>query len=81
MSKLKVKLNRQGVRNLLKSDEMMDICLKHANKAKSHLGDGYEISTHIGKNRVNVSVAAVTYKAKKENSEGNTILKALGGQK
>lgn len=79
MSKVKVELNRDGVRALLRSPEMVKICEKHANKALSRLGEGYEVTSMIGKNRCNASVAAVTQKARKENAENNTIMKAVGG--
>ena len=55
MAKLKkFELNREGVRSLLKSDEMMKVCETYANNALSALGDGYEKSNHVGRNRVNV---------------------------
>ncbi|MBQ8066746.1 MAG: hypothetical protein IJ201_00185 [Solobacterium sp.] len=79
MSKFKFKLNRAGVRELLRSPEMMAVCNGYAQSAMQALGDGYEISTHTGKNRVNAQIAARTYAAKKENAENNTILKAIGG--
>lgn len=80
MANVKVELNREGVRELLKSQEMMDICREYADAALGRLGGGYEVDTHTGKNRVNAEVKAVTYSAKKENHRNNTILKAvLGG--
>lgn len=77
MSKVKIVLNRQGVAELMKSPEMMEICRDHADATRASLGDGYEVTTHVGKNRVNAEVAAVTYKAKRDNLENNSILKAL----
>lgn len=70
-------LNREGVRELLRSNEMMEICKRSANEALESLGDGYEVSTFVGGNRVNAEIEAVTYEARKENSENNTILKSL----
>jgi len=80
MSKTKVVLNRDGVRELLKSEGMLQMCKQIAENAQGKLGDGYETTTHIGKNRCNASVKAVSEKAKKENMEDNTILKAIGGK-
>ena len=77
MANIKIELNRAGVRDLLRSPEMMAICEEHANRALSNLGPGYEVSTFTGRNRVNAEIAAVTYEARKENMEHNTILKAL----
>ena len=79
MAKFKFSLNRDGVRDLLKSDGMMEICAGYANQALSALGDGYEVTTHVGQNRVNAEISAVTPQAKRENSKNNTILKALRG--
>ena len=76
---LEFELNRAGVRELMLSTQMMAICREKANSALSRLGDGYEATEHIGKNRVNVEIKAVSYKAQKENSQNNTILKSLGG--
>lgn len=74
---MKIVLNREGVRSLLKSGEMQAICNEHANAALSRLGPGYEVTSRVGKNRCNSEVAAVTRKAKKDNLENNSILKAL----
>lgn len=79
MAKVKFELNREGVRELLRSKEMMDVCQEYANNALGKLGDGYEVTTHTGSNRVNAEVAAVTYAAKKENLSDNTIIKAVFG--
>lgn len=80
MSDIKVVLNSEGVRNMLKSQEMLGICKEYANNALSKLGPGYEVTSMVGKNRCNASVAAVTQKAKKENLKNNTILKAVSGK-
>lgn len=79
MGKVRFELNREGVRDLLRSKEMMDVCQEYANNALGKLGDGYEVTTHTGSNRVNAEVAAVTYAAKKENLSDNTIIKAVFG--
>ena len=79
MGKVRFELNREGVRELLRSKEMMDVCQEYANNALGKLGDGYEVTTHTGTNRVNAQVAAVTYAAKKENLSDNTLIKAVFG--
>ena len=77
MSRLKVVLNSEGVRALLRSREMMDVCASYANAAAGRLGEGYAVSTYTGKNRVNASIYTETIEAARENLESNTILKAL----
>lgn len=79
MAKVKFELNRAGVRELLKSSEMQSALNEYAQTALGRLGDGYEVSTHVGSNRANAEVAAVTYAAKSENLKDNSILKAVFG--
>lgn len=80
MAQSKFVLNREGVRELLRSKEMADICLEYANRAQGRLGAGYEVTTHTGTNRVNAEIAAATYAAKRDNSKNNSILKAVFGK-
>lgn len=77
MSKTKVKLNSAGVRELLKSKEMQEVITEHATSIKGRAGDGYEQDLQVGKNRANAMVWAETSKAKSENFENNTLLKAV----
>lgn len=79
MNKLiKVKLNREAVKNqLLKSDEMKNICKQFANDISQRAGSGYEVSTYTGSNRVNAQVFASTYRAKRDCIENNALLRAL----
>lgn len=77
MSKVRIKLNRSGVRELLRSNEMMQACVEQANMVKQRAGDGYEVNTHVGKNRVNAEVKAETFAARRDNLKNNTLLKAL----
>ena len=79
MAKVRFELNREGVRELMRSNEMTAVCKEYADRAANSLGAGYEVTTQVGKNRTNAEVAAVSYAAKKANSENNTILKALRG--
>ncbi len=76
-NKVRIELNREGVRALLRSSEMMDVVTGIANSAQGRLGSDYEVTTHTGKNRVNASIEAATSKARRENMETNSILKAL----
>ena len=75
--KMDFKLNRAGVRELMKSQAMMNVCKEYANRALQRLGDGYESDTYVGANRVNAMVYATWYQTKKENSDNNVILNAL----
>lgn len=77
MAKVKVTLNRSGVRALLKSEEMKAACAEKAQAVCARCGTGYATDTYTGKNRVNAMVWADTAEARRDNAENNTILKAL----
>lgn len=77
MSKLEFKLNRKGVAELMKSKEMQEVLREYATNIKNRCGEGYEQDMHIGKNRANAMVSAITYQAKSDNLKNNTILKAV----
>lgn len=77
MSKVEFKLNRAGVRELLRSTGTANACREHANKVAGRCGPGYEVSTYKGTTRANASVKAVTEEAIRENYENNTLEKAL----
>lgn len=75
---VEVVLNYEGVGELLRSEWAMDCCREAAEEVALSAGDGYEVSTYVGKSRVNASVGAVTPEAHRDNLENNTLLKALG---
>lgn len=79
MANVTIKLNSEGVRELLRSAEVMAECRSHADEMGATLGEGYEVSEYIGSNRVNVSVTAVSQSAKQDNLDNNSLLKAVGG--
>lgn len=77
MANVLIKLNNQGIQELLKSAEVVAELETHANKVLSRTGEGYT-SRYTGKTRANVSVYAETKEAYKDNLENNTLLKAVG---
>lgn len=77
MAKVRVVLNRSGVRELLKSDAMAQACKEQADAIKNRCGDGYESDVYTGKNRVNAMVWPESAKARQDNSHDNTILRRL----
>lgn len=79
MANVTIKLNSEGVRELLRSAEVMAECRSHADEMGATLGEGYEVSEYIGANRVNVSITAVSQSAKQDNLDNNSLLKAVGG--
>lgn len=77
MSRMKFKLNRKGIADLMKSDEMQGILNEKATAIRNRCGDGYEQDIYVGKNRANAMVSAESVKAKKDNLKNNTLLKAV----
>jgi len=81
MSKVTVKLNYKGVRELLNSSEMQAILDGCADRMMRQLDDdGYEVE-HRKTDRAVVAIGAATTKARVKNSKNNTLLKALGAAK
>ena len=77
MSNLRIELNSDGVRELLKSPEMMAVCRELANGIANRAGDGFELSEYTGRNRVNVSVHAETKEAMQACLKDNVLVKAV----
>ena len=79
MSSVKVVLNQAAVGALLRSPEMMAICEEQAQELADQLGEGYEVKSFTGFDRVHSLVIASSEKAIKENLENNSMLHAMGG--
>lgn len=70
-------LNYSGVAELMKSPAMVNLLREKAKSIQDKAGDGYEISSFVGKNRANVSVKTKSRKAIRDNNKNNTLLKAM----
>ena len=79
MNKVKWVHHSKGVRELMKSPEMMSICQEVADDRRAIAGEGYETNSFTGKHRVNVSISAATRKAFSDNLKNNTLVKLAGG--
>ncbi|HEL2357132.1 TPA: hypothetical protein U2C31_001194 [Streptococcus suis] len=77
MARMKFKLNRAGVRELLKSPEMQAVLTDKANGIRNRAGTGYESDIFVGKTRANAMVYADSFQAKRDNKKNNTLLKAV----
>ena len=77
MSNFKFKLNSSGIREFLQSAPVQTMIENKAREIKQRAGDGYEVSTYVGKTRANASVRANTIKSIKDNKKNNTLLKAV----
>ena len=76
MSKKGFKLNRAGVREILQSQGVQDL-LKA--EASSRAPAGCEVDVLVGTRRANARITPMTFKAKRDNLQNNSLLKALGG--
>ena len=74
MGNFRLELNSAGVRQLLRSAEMAQVCKQQAEAIRGRCGDGYETDSYTGKNRVNASVYAATPAAVRDTLKNNTIL-------
>lgn len=69
MSKFRLELNTDAVRDLLRSQEMVSYCEELAQDVAGRYGNDCKTSTHTGPNRVNVSVYS--------DRQNNGLMKAL----
>jgi len=68
-------LNRDGVKELMQSQEMQDVLVDFAGQVAERAGDGY--SVYVGITRANVSVGTATEAAKADNLDHNTLEKSI----
>ena len=72
-NEVRIELNSEGVRELLRSDEMMSVLMSRAEGIRNNYGGETELAGYVGQNRCNVSVIA----SYDEASEDNGLLKAV----
>lgn len=77
MAKVKFKLNRAGVGQLLKGSEMQSILGSVGAQKAAQAGDGYDSDVHVYQKRAVANVYAADAAARKDNLENNTLLKVL----
>ena len=77
MARVKFKLNKAGVRELLKSPEIATECAKHVEATAAAAGDGYVVEPRNYPERSGYAVRADSFKARKDNLNNNTLLKSL----
>ena len=81
MGKFKFELNRQGVAELLKGNEMASILREAGHRVAATAGAGFEADTKVIGTRQVCLISADTPEAKNRNLKENTLLKALGSEK
>lgn len=78
MSNVIFELNSEGVRELLQSQEMQNALQEIATDIQSKCGADYATDVQVMQTRAIASVYTDNAEALKDNSENNTLLKALG---
>lgn len=75
----RIVLDREAVRQLMLSDEMLEICKEFAEDIRQKTGspDGYIVTGFKGKTRCNASVITIEDSARLDNLENNTLIKAV----
>lgn len=80
--KVKFELDLAGLNQLMKSGEMASVLNDAAERIAAAAGPGYEVEDAHAISFVGIAaVHAETIEAKRDNSENNTLLKAVGGVK
>lgn len=75
--KIKIELISDGVKRLLKSQEMQNVCKTVGLSVANRCGKGYAVGTHVADTRAYSVVYAASNTAKLDNSRNNTLLKAV----
>ena len=79
MSKVKVVLNSAGVRNLLHSEGIKSDLVRQASAAQSRAGEHYGYFPFEMETRSVVRLSPIDKEGAIDNSENNTLLKAVFG--
>ena len=75
-------LDKKGVSQLLRGEEMQNLLTEYGNDVMKRLNNkDYNAQTSAGKTRANVTVVCANKKALSDNLKNNTLLKALGSVK
>lgn len=80
MNKVKFKLNREGVRDLLTGSEMQSVLTEYAGQVATRAGSGYAYAIRPYPERLHANIYPDSPEAAHDNYENNTLLKALGGK-
>lgn len=77
MSNVRIELNSEGIIGLMNSEEMQTVLRAYAERVAASAGIDTEITVQPGKTRASARVATASEEAARENSENNTLLRAL----
>lgn len=72
-----VEINRQGVRDLLRSEEVRADLERRAAAIAEAAGDGFEVETYRGANRCRAEVRTATEPARRAEATGHNLTRAI----
>ncbi len=73
----KVRINRKGVRELLRSREVLSDLERRANAIAAAAGEGMEVDSEVGRNRARASVRTATREAVLAETQQRALTRAL----
>lgn len=76
-AEVKIKLHKQAVRALLRSNEVLTDLQKRATDIAVAAGPGMEVDTEIGRNRARASVRTATPEAVRAEAKDRDLTKAI----
>ena len=76
-------LDKKGVGELLRSEEIQSVLNEYGQQVQINTGsaEDYQTQVRVGKVRANVVIRCINTASIKDNLKNNTLLKALGGTK
>lgn len=77
MNSYRFELNREGVKQLMQSEEMRALLDETAQHIADSAEGAYKVDTRTGRTRANAEVSCADAKTYYENLRNNTLLKAM----
>ncbi len=76
-SSVEIRLNSEGVQELLKSDEMQALLSELASSKAGRAGGGYEYTVKVGQRRAYANIYPASKEAYQDNPDNNTLEKVI----
>lgn len=77
MDKVEIKLNSNGVRDYLRSADVLAMCEDYARQLAKEASGNYETDGIVGKNRSHARVETADFQTYRKNSSDNLLLQAI----
>ena len=77
MARSRIVLNSRGVRQLLRSPEVLADLKRRADQIALAAGPGMEASAMVGQNRARASVVTATHSARRAEATGRALTRSL----